>query len=174
MRASVGCFQVDRPREKPRIPLSWSAPVLWTLGGGGSSMHAAKAHGLLATALCVLRKEHDTRFAVLVTQGLPGGGVGKLLVHREVPGWIILHVFDRLPREQGAHGGHCPVPKISGMPKHHQVGPEVPTPSKRARDQTPAFSDSRRSVTLCVGGLGSGLQTQHRFILRLPVFQGDF
>lgn len=24
------------------------------------------------------------------------------------------------------------------------------------------------------GGLGSGLQTQHRFILRLPVFQGDF
>lgn len=112
---------------------------------------------------------------VPVTRGLPGGGVGKLLVHREVPGWVVLHVLDCLPREQEAHGGVCPVPKVSGTPRHHEVRPEVPTPPKRARARldTSFLQLSEICHSLRVG-LGSGLQTQHRFILRLPVSQGDF
>lgn len=139
-------------REKPRVPLSCSAQVLWILGGCGSLVHVAKAHGLLATALGVLRNEHDTEFACAFTQGLPGW-CWQVAGSQEVPGGVILHVLDRLLRDQGAPRGYCPAPKISGTPRHHRGDLKCQL-HPRARDQIPAFFTSRRSVIMCGAGLG--------------------
>lgn len=120
---------------------------MWQFGA------CSKGSWPLGHCLGVLRNEHDTEFACALPLRDSQGWCWQVAGSQEVPGGAVLHVLDRLPRDQGAPGGYCPAPKISGSPRHHR-GDLKCRLHPRAREQTPAFFNSQRSVTMCGAGLG--------------------